>query len=175
MAKNLMLASTIALDGVLMYSGTAQDTGVDPFYPTDYSSGSSSSIEVVDSCLGRTDYSGTYYYRTASPCLQVSYIPIVGAECTQCKLNMKQYFNEQIRSFSLPVVGLTKSGHVVYGPYWPGNGSKVGGNVLDSCNGWFMPNPDTASSTKWLYGYVATEYHPYGPACFGPANWPERE
>ena len=87
---------------------------------------------------------------------------------------MKQYFNDQIRSFDLPVVGLTKSGHVVYGPYWPGNGSKVAGNVLDSCNGWFMPNPDTTSSTKWLYGYVATEFHPYGPACFGPANWPER-
>ena len=85
---------------------------------------------------------------------------------------MKAYFDEQIRSFDLPVVGLCKDGHVVYGPYWPGNGSKVNSCVLDACNGWFTPNPDKTSSTKWIYGYVATDFHPYGPGCYGPANWP---
>ena len=89
-----MLASTIALDGVLMYMGTAQDTGVDPYYPTNYSKGTSTSVDVVDSCLGRTDTLGTYYYRTASPCLQTNYAPIIGAECLQCKLDMKTYMND---------------------------------------------------------------------------------
>ncbi len=67
--KSLMLASSIALDGVLMYTGTSQSTGVDPYFPTNFSSGTTTSIEAVDSCLGRADKDGTYYYRTASPCL----------------------------------------------------------------------------------------------------------
>ena len=67
--KSLLLATSIALDGVLMYTGTAQSTGVDPYFPTNFSSGTTASIEAVDSCLGRADNDGTYYYRTASPCL----------------------------------------------------------------------------------------------------------
>lgn len=83
-SKSLFLASTISLDGVLMYSGTSQTTGVDPFFPTNYSKGTSTSVDSVDSCLGRTDYDGTYYYRTASPCLSKSMQPVVGSSCAQC-------------------------------------------------------------------------------------------
>ena len=74
-AKSLFNASSIALDGVLIYPGTTQYSTVDPFYPTSYGAGTSSSIDEVDTCMGRTDFDVTYYYRTASPCLQRSFSP----------------------------------------------------------------------------------------------------
>ena len=90
--KNMTLASTIALDGVPIYSGTSMTLGVDPYYPTKYKADSIPNVEKVDSCLGRTDSDGTYYYRTGSPCLQATYSPAVGSECSQCLKNMKGYY-----------------------------------------------------------------------------------
>ena len=128
-------------------------------------------MDKVDSCLGRTDNDGTYYYRTASPCLQTAYSPAVGGECSQCANDMKGYFKTQIGKKDLPVVGIAKDGHVVYGPYWPGSQAEITGCHIDVCNGFFYANPDKTSAQKYLYGYAATSYHPYGPPCFGPANY----
>jgi hypothetical protein len=84
---------------------------------------------------------------------------------------MKAYFEEQIVKGRLPVVGLAKDGHAVYGPHWPGTNAIINGCHVDTCNGFFYANPDKNSLPKYLYGYAATEFHPYGPACFGPANY----
>ena len=59
----------------------------------------------------------------------------------------------------------------MYGPYWPGIEAEISGCQIDVCNGFFYKNPDKSSTVKYLYGYATTLYHPYGPACFGPANY----
>jgi hypothetical protein len=85
--------------------------------------------------------------------------------------DMRGYLSSQLVKNELPVVGLCKDGHAVFGPTWPGSGDEVGGCFIDSCNGFFFKNPDLASEQQWLYGYATTFFHPYGPACFGPANY----
>lgn len=69
-AKPLDNVTTIALDGVLFFSGTISKSVGDPFYPT------SAHVEKVDGCMGQADVDGTYFYRTASPCLQSAYSPL---------------------------------------------------------------------------------------------------
>ena len=56
---------------------------------------------------------------------------------------------------SLNPIGIAKDGHIVWGPY-KANGAAWGPCDVDVCNGAWVGG---------YYGYVATDFHPYLPAC----------
>ena len=47
----------------------------------------------------------------------------------------------------------------------------MGACDLDTCNGAEV----TAATGVETYAYFATNWHPFGPTCFGPANLPLEE
>merc|ERR1712061_482163 len=65
------------------------------------------------------------------------------------------------------VIGISKYGHVLYGPY-DDNGELWSPPDVDACNGVWSENRDE-------YFYVSTRWHPYGTGCHGPTNLPFEE
>jgi len=93
------------------------------------------------------------------------------SECAEKEDCLSDVVSWQLSGFSgmrkKTVVGLSKFGHVIYGPYdddavlwdpWD----------VDACNGAWNEDGDE-------YFYVTTQWHPYGPGCNGPTNFPEQE
>jgi len=60
----------------------------------------------------------------------------------------------------LQPVGIAIDGHIIWGPY-KDDGTQFSACDLDPCNGFYAGG---------FYGYAATSFYPYGPACFGGAN-----
>lgn len=130
--------TTMALDGVPVYSGLNEETNSDVFYP------SAGDPIQVDSCLGNTDTNGLYRYRYASPCLQPGFsVGGTGTICERCKTDFK---DEIIPRMLTPAgdfftVGLSKDGRVVYGPYDTSR-RKYDGCDVDVCNGYLQRDAD---------------------------------
>jgi hypothetical protein len=66
---------------------------------------------------------------------------------------------------TLTPIGISKDGHVAYGPY-TSDGTRVTSG-FDICNGMFF---DSVGN----YGYFATNTFPYMIGCFGPSNYPDK-
>lgn len=92
----------------------------------------------------------TVNYQTTGVCEMVS-------ECTNDVKNyaLKAYTNN---AKTLKVIGLGKTGHLVYGPY-DETGTLIDCKTLDMCHGKYI---------NGSYAYVWTNTWPYSLACSGP-------
>lgn len=80
-----------------------------------------------------------------------------------CKTDIKTYgVNAFSAHKSLYAVGLSKDGHIIYGPY-NDEGYTWTSCDVDICNGRMIDG---------YYSYVTTTFHPYFMGCFGPGNYP---
>ena len=74
----------------------------------------------------------------------------------------------RISEITIPVIGLAKDGRVIYGPQRYDTVEKKNKQIstcdVDVCNGKY----ETDASSKQVYTYRATTFHPYLPGCFGP-------
>lgn len=62
--------------------------------------------------------------------------------------------------------GLAKDGRIIYGK--EDLDDILTGCDVDACNGAVITSDDGE-----VYAYFSTEFHPYGPGCFGPGNTPD--
>lgn len=77
--------------------------------------------------------------------------------------DVKTYaFNAWSNKKYLTPLGIAKDGRIIWGPY-DNNGNKWKACDVDVCNG---------LKVNGVYGYVATEFHPYFVGCWGPGNYP---
>ncbi len=135
---------------------------VDSFYPP-----SNYAREGVDQCLSHPNKAGTYHYHISSGCM----ISPLSGNINSCAPNTvcgKNIANFSLQSYpssakTLTVIGITKDGHVIYGPYLSSGDQVKSG--FDICNGMFY---DAIGN----YGYFATTTYPYITGCFGPGNYP---
>ena len=67
------------------------------------------------------------------------------------------------------ITGLTKDGRVLYGPKDKDLGRNTTPCDLDVCNGQFVQDANGDD----VYGYFATDFHPYTVGCWGPGNSPD--
>ena len=116
-----------------------------------------------DHCMAHTNGDGYYHYHAASPCVgntDLAYdTPYMCYSLTECWGKYMDYINDNWAT-SLTPFGLAKDGHIIWGPY-DSNGELFDSCDLDYCNG---------GTIDGVYGYAATQYHPYLPSCFGPAT-----
>ena len=74
--------------------------------------------------------------------------------------NLKEYAVSTYIDKGLKVVGISKDGHIMYGPLNVDN-TLYTACELDACNGIYFGN---------YYAYISTLFHPYYMGCFGPSN-----
>jgi hypothetical protein len=153
----------VSLDGVAIYNGDNY-YNEDTFYPV-----TPTPLEWGDQCLGHTDPNGTYHYHIGSSC---PLRPPVGltTSCENIPTCRESLANYSASMFTrgyhkLTPIGVSKDGHVVYGPYTSDGGRVTSG--FDICNGMFF---DSIGN----YGYFATNTFPYIIGCFGPSNYPDK-
>ena len=129
----------------------------------------------LDICLGHNQMnsgSGMYHYHAISPCINQTFLNgTYMAECADdadCSRDVVSWMLSGFEGMkSKTVIGLSKYGHVVYGPY--DNSEELWDpQDVDACNGVWSDDEDE-------YFYVSTRWHPYGPGCQGPANFLEND
>jgi hypothetical protein len=142
-----------------LYVGIASDTGVDPFFPAVYgyvtSANVSTAAKMVDMCLAHVDEVGAYHYHAFAPCVVDSSYSTTPESCdsiTACTDELITYGEDAyVDSETLTVIGISKDGHIMYGPY-KSDGTLVSDCDVDVCNG---------AVINGVYGYYATPFHPY--------------
>ena len=129
----------------------------------------------LDICLGHNQLnsdSGMYHYHAVSPCINQTFLD--NKEMSDCTSNSE--CAEDVVSWMLSgfegmknqtVIGLSKFGHVVYGPY-DNTETLWQPQDVDACNGAWSDEEDE-------YFYVTSRWHPYGPGCNGPTHFPDEE
>jgi hypothetical protein len=161
--SSLSTTSGVALSGTTFFSALSANS-VDPFYPEVNGVYDSSDLEMVDTCLGHPQETGWYHYHTMSPCHTSSAdsATVIGcAASSSCSASIKAYAVAGFSSYkTLTPIGIAKDGHIIWGPY-NSAGSLWGGCDVDICNGAWVGGS---------YGYVATQFHPYLPMCWGPGS-----
>ena len=127
----------------------------------------------LDICGGhnqRNSDSGMYHYHILSPCIYEEFLSDkTMSDCTDnddCKSNATSWALSGFDSMrTKTVVGLSKFGHVLYGPY-DDSGELWDVQDVDPCNGVW-------SDDESEYFYVGTRWHPYAVGCQGPTNFPQ--
>jgi len=164
------MAVGIAINGVAFQfaNGIAEDT-ISPITP-DHGGGGDQPLDI---CLGHNNQisdSGMYHYHHLTPCLGEHFLDDkTPSECSdndECARDMNAwslsgYENMKFRA----VVGLSKFGHVMYGPY-KNSGKLWEAHEVDPCNGAWAGDGDE-------FFYVGTTWHPYLVGCQGPTNLPQ--
>jgi hypothetical protein len=156
----------VLINGVVMFdSSSASD--VDPYFPAAWSGGTKTTAETVDGCIGHPDGDAMYHYHIMSPCLfntDWQYSTDICATITACASDLASYVLTGYSNVkSLTVIGVSKDGHPLFGPY-TAEGEQRSCGTLDTCNG--------ITQTNGSYAYYATETFPYGVACYGPGTNP---
>merc|ERR1712098_218114 len=129
----------------------------------------------LDICLGHNQMdstTGMYHYHGVSPCINPQFLS--GKSMSECTSNAECSSNPLLWALSgfegnkkKTVIGLSKFGHVLYGPY-DDSGELWDVQDVDPCNGaWSDDNSE--------YFYVSTRWHPYAVGCQGPSNFPQNE
>lgn len=138
---------------------------VDPLYPAAYGTvtDTSSAKESFDTCLGHPTPDGVYHYHVMAPCSYNTYYGSTGSCSTNTSCNGKELtYGYGAYPKSLTPVGLSKDGHIIWGPY------KADGTLWDDCD----VDVCNGADIDGYYGYAATTFHPYFVGCFGPGNSP---
>ena len=156
-----------ALDGLMMQP-MISGSYVDDFYPpSSYSTYTYSGNTTInmDHCLSHTNGKGQTHYHAASPCLGTPSIatstPYKCYSLSSCWGKYLSYSKSYFTSSNgLTPIGLAKDGHIIWGPY-DSDGNAFDACDLDYCSG---------ATIDGVYGYASTQYHPYLPACYGPAT-----
>ena len=125
----------------------------------------------LDICLGhnqRNSNSGMYHYHGVSPCINKDFLNdktmkscTDEAQCSEDVVSWALWGFDSMKSKT--VIGLSKFGHVLYGPY-DESGELWNIQDVDPCNGVWSGNE---------YFYVGTRWHPYAVGCQGPCNFPQ--
>lgn len=156
-----------ALNGVaFQFANQIREDPVDPITATNE--------QPLDICLGhnqRNSPSGMYHYHDVSPCINTNFLN--GKQMEECTSNAactSDVVAWGLSGFSSSsgkqVIGLSKWGHVLYGPY-DGSGALWTTQDVDACNGVWSANQNE-------YFYVSTRWHPYATGCQGPSNFPQK-
>ena len=133
----------------------------------------------LDTCLGhnqRNSDSGMYHYHDISPCLFSTTADLPDNSVRSCKDHpecarnitewaLQGYSTVQTKT----IIGISKDGHVMYGPY-DESGELWQPHAVDACNGAWSSSPDSSD-----YFYVGTRWHPYLVGYQGPANFPQQQ
>ena len=127
----------------------------------------------LDNCLTHPTPYGEYHYHMWSPCYKkgngyasTSVAPNMCKDTMECHKDPMQFaINAAFTDTSTygEIIGVTKDGHLVYGPY-NSNGELWSCEEHDVCNGTFIDGN---------YVYVSTTTFPYILGCFGPG--PQQE
>ncbi|CAF3573351.1 unnamed protein product [Rotaria socialis] len=150
----------VSVDGVSIMNVNSLNN-VDPFYPA-----GSFAAESVDTCLAHCQAAGIYHYHMGSGCAKAnpSSGPSACASVPTCSSNISNYGISSFSSYTtLTVIGISRDGHVIYGPYTSSGVEVTSGT--DICNGMFY---DSIGN----YAYFATRKFPYITGCYGPGNYP---
>lgn len=154
----------VALNGVPIL-GSSSTSDVDPFYPKAWSGNEDPSAESVDACLGHPNGNDVYHYHILPPCILNSASISTTESCaavTACSDDLAGYALDNFSTTkTLTVLGITKDGHVIYGPY-KSTGSEYDCSTFDQCGGTTMTDGD--------YGYIWHTTFPYTMNCFGPGD-----
>lgn len=143
----------IAIDGVLIYSGTLRD-GEDALYAVE----GSDDAERIDRCGGTLSATADnlYHYRAMPAC-------VLGSTWEDTEDLRKTYVSdvhELLDSFEAykgpRLIGVGLDGYPIYSPYTDRGLLQAG---LDNCNG---------KVTNNSYAYYVTPWFPYTIGCFGP-------
>jgi hypothetical protein len=125
----------------------------------------------MDLCLGhnqRNSPGGMYHYHHLTPCLNPNFLDgKTMSECTahdDCNKDVSAWSRSGYENMKYKkIIGISKFGHVMYGPY-KNSGKLWGTGDVDACNGAWSGND---------YFYVGTAWHPYLVGCQGPSNHPQ--
>lgn len=160
-------AKGFALNGVMFQF--ANQMHQDPVSPID-----ETNEQPLDTCLGhnqRNSDGGVYHYHHLSPCLNADFLDGKDEvdECAKTDDCFKDISGWSRSGYEgkpeKTVIGISKYGHVMYGPY-KNSGAVWGTDDVDACNG-VWDGED--------YVYVGTAWHPYLAGCQGPANKPQND
>jgi len=157
----------VSLSGVPLLNGLSLNN-VDPLYPAVYGTVTdiNSAKESVDSCLGHPTPIGIYHYHEMAPCaIDTSFgtPPSSCASKSTCSSKELTYGESAyVNNKKLTPIGIAKDGHIIWGPY-TSTGALWSDCDLDVCNGAIIDG---------VYGYAASDFHPYFVGCWGPGNSP---
>ncbi len=158
----------VAFTGVIFLKAVSTDL-IDPLFPAVYAdvTDTDSAKEHFDSCLAHPQDAGVYHYHVFAPCVvsadTYAATPLACAESADCTDDVLAYGEDAYANYqSITPIGVAKDGRIIYGPY-NDDGELVSSCDVDVCNG---------ATINGNYGYFATNFHPYVPACFGPGNSP---
>lgn len=165
-----------ALNGVtFQFANTQQD---DPIFPKNVTN-----EQPLDVCLGHNQLnskSGMYHYHELSPCINKDFLQSVSNEvginggnaacedtvCGNCN-EITCMTNWKLKGYETwdpkKPVGMSKDGHVMYGPYDNARNLWKPG-VVDPCNG-------SWSDDEEEFFYVNTRWHPYLVGCMGSSTF----
>ncbi len=158
----------VAFTGVIFLKAVSTDL-VDPLFPAVYAgvTDTDSAMEHFDTCLAHPQNAGVYHYHAFAPCVvdAASYAatPLGCAQSDECTADVLAWGEAAFADYqTITPIGVAKDGRIIYGPY-NDDGELVSSCDVDICNG---------ATINGYYGYFATNFHPYVPACFGPGNYP---
>jgi len=161
----------IAINGVAFQNANQKDD--DPVFPL-----GSGLVEdqPLDLCMGhnqRNSDSGMYHYHFFSPCLNKEFHGVdrldgmdVGTcvyhECETDTIKWALSGFQDGEYSGKSIIGLSKDGRPLYGPYKNDNNELWDWDKVDACNG--------VLDEDGSYFYVSTQWHPYISGCQGPTN-----
>lgn len=160
----------ISITGVPLYNGLSAEI-VDPFYPKAWSGSSSDSPkqEDVDLCGAHPANRGDHHYHMSPLCpfnTELAKGPTtMCSDNAECSNDALTYYTDNIQNKNKAIIGISKDGHRMYGPYAQADTLWDKTNI-DYCNGMMVDG---------RYSYVSTTFHPYMLGCFGPANVPSAD